>query len=244
MQSHCNSYFRSLRSKPLKESRSWSHRRAPVAAGSARESASPFFLSLRSKPQKSVHPDRTHGLLLQRARRAWTRLQFWRFAQNRRRVFILVAFQSSCYSGLGARGRIFNFGASRKPQKSVHPGRISGAPVAAGSARKPASPFSYRFATNRLKCPFSILSHPDGLMLRVARRARRSHHVVASVRVFQDWQEHCHEDRQEAWREAWRERVQQMLVPLTIWRAAIRLAGASERSAFYKYLCGGRAYAT
>jgi hypothetical protein len=42
----------------------------------------------------------------------------------------------------------------------------------------------------------------------------------------------------------WRERVQQMLVPLTIWRAAIRLAGASERSAFYKYLCGGRAYAT
>jgi hypothetical protein len=207
MHSHCNSYFRSLRSKPLKESRSWSHRRAPVAAGSARESASPFFLSLRSKPQKSVHPDRTHGLLLQRARRAWTaralvQETLCRFAPNRRRVFILVAFQSSCYSGLGARGRIFNFGASRKPQKSVHPGRISGAPVAAGSARKPASPFSYRFATNRLKCPFSILSHPDGLMLRVARRASRPHHVVASITVVQDWQEHWHEDRQEAWREA------------------------------------------
>jgi hypothetical protein len=202
-------------------------------------------MSLRSKPQKSVHPGRISELLLQRARRASRPRPFsCRFAPNRRRVFILIAPTGSCYSGLAARGRVFNFGASRKPQKSVHPGRISGAPVAAGSARKPASPFSYRFATNRLKCPFSILSHPDGLMLRVARRASRPHHVVASITVFQDWQEHCHEDRQEAWREAWRERVQQMLVPLTIWRAAIRLAGASERSAFYKYLCGGRAYAT
>jgi hypothetical protein len=181
------------------------------------------ILALRANRRRVFILVAFQGLLLQRARRAWTRLQFWRFAQTAK-----------------------DFRSPQIPRLLKQRARRVSRPY----------PFSCCFATNRLKCPFSILSHPDGLMLRVARRARRSHHVVASVTVFQDWQEHWHEDRQEAWREAWREpwreawreawreRVQQMLVPLTIWRAAIRLAGASERSAFYKYLCGGRAYAT
>jgi len=50
-------------------------------------------MSLRSKPQKSVHPGRTQGLLLQRTRRAWTARALvkeilCRFAPNRCRALI------------------------------------------------------------------------------------------------------------------------------------------------------------
>jgi hypothetical protein len=140
MHSHCNSYFRSLRSKPLKESRSWSHRRAPVAAGSARvDGASPFSC---------------------------------RFAPNRRRVFILIAPTGSCYSGLAARGRVFNFGASRKTAEECSSWSHFRAPVTAGSARVDASSILALRANRRR---VFILVAFQGLLLQRARRVSRPH---------------------------------------------------------------------
>jgi hypothetical protein len=182
MHSHCNSYFRSLRSKPLKESRSWSHRRAPVAAGSARvDGASPCsrnFMSLRSKPQKSVHPGRISELLLQRARRASRPRPFsCRFAPNRRRVFILIAPTGSCCSGLGARGRrepLFKklYVASLQTAEECSSWSHFGAPVTAGSARVDASSILALRANRRR---VFILVAFQGLLLQRARRVSRPH---------------------------------------------------------------------